>query len=57
MSLESSLVVQQVKDLMLSLLWHGFGPWLGNFLMPWMWPRNKNNVSTVLCYCKCFFEF
>ena len=36
----SSLVVQQVKDPMLSLqqprslLWHGFNPWPRNFYMP-----------------------
>ena len=41
----SSLVVQQVKDLVLSsllwlwlLLWHGFDPWPGNFhtLLVWL---------------------
>ena len=27
-SVRSSLVAQQVKDLVLSLQWHGFDPWL-----------------------------
>ena len=31
---QSSLVAQQVKDLVLSLLWCGFDPWLGAFHMP-----------------------
>ena len=31
---QSSLVAQQVKDLVLSLLWCGFIPWPGNFCMP-----------------------
>ena len=37
----SSLVAQQVKDLALSLIWHGFDPWLGNLRMLQMWPKNK----------------
>ena len=43
----SSLVVQQVKDLALSLqwlwslLWHGFDPWPRNFHMPQVWPKIK----------------
>ena len=41
----SSLVVQWVKDLALSLqhlgslLWLEFDPWLGNFCMPWVQPK------------------
>ena len=47
-----SLVVQQVKDPMLSLqqlgvlLWHGFDPWPGNLHMPQVWP-NKVKQNTV----------
>ena len=42
-----SSLVQQVKDLSLSLLWfrsllwHGFSPWPGNFHMPWVWPKKE----------------
>ena len=41
----SSLVVQQVKDPVLpllwlrSLLWHRFDPWPGNFCMPQAQPK------------------
>ena len=47
---ESSLVVQWVKDPKLllhwlgSLLWHGFEPWSGNFYMPWAWPKKKKKT-------------
>ena len=34
-------VAQQVRDPMLSLLWHGFHPWPENFCMPWVQPENK----------------
>jgi len=50
---ESSLVVQQVKDLALSLqwfgslLWHEFDPWLGNFHMPWEWQKKKKKKEGV----------
>ena len=37
----SSLVVQGVKDLVVSLLWHGFDPWPRNFCMPWAQPEKK----------------
>ena len=43
---QSSLVVQQVKDLALSLrwlgllLWHRFNLWPGNFCMPWAVPMH-----------------
>ena len=42
--LGSSLLVQQVNNLALSLwwlgslLWLGFCPWPGNFHMMWIWP-------------------
>ena len=35
----SSLVAQQIKDPVQSLLWCGFDPWLRNFLMLWAWPK------------------
>ena len=47
----SSLVVQQVKDLALSLqqfrllLWCGLDPWPRNFPMPWVWQKKKNPGS------------
>ena len=31
----------EVKDLVLTLLWCRFHPWLGNFCMPWAWPKKK----------------
>jgi len=40
-------MVQQVKDLVLSLqwlkslLWQGFSVWLGIFRMPWVRPKKK----------------
>ena len=37
----TSLVVQWLKDPVLSLLWHGFDPWPQNFCMVWAWPRKK----------------
>ena len=50
----SFLVVQQVKDLVLSLLWlelqlwRRFDPWAKNFciLWPWVQPNKKG------CYCE-----
>ena len=37
----SSLVAQQVKDLALSPLWHGFDPWPWNFCMPQAQPEKR----------------
>ena len=34
-------VAQQVKDLVISLLWQGFNPQPGNFRMPQEWPKKK----------------
>ena len=34
-------MVQWVKDLALSLLWHGFHPWPWNFHMPQEQPKKK----------------
>ena len=34
-------MAQQLKDLALSLLWHGFDPWPGNFCVPWVWPQQN----------------
>ena len=36
-----SLVARWVKEAALSLLWCRFVPWLGNFQMPWAWPKKK----------------
>ena len=32
-------MVQQVKDLLLSLLWSGFNPWHKDFSMIQAWPK------------------
>ena len=43
----SSLVAQQIKDLLLSLPWlglllrHRFDPWPGKFCMPWTLPKKR----------------
>ena len=37
----SSLVAQWVKDLVLSLLWHGLDPCPGNFHMPQLQPKKR----------------
>ena len=48
--LRSALAVQQVKDLVLSLLWlrsklwHRFDPWPWNFHMPWAWQKKKGKA-------------
>ena len=45
-------MAQQVKNLVLSLqwlwlqLWHGFGPWPGNFCMPWVQPKKKKGEKS-----------
>ena len=45
--MESSLVAQGVKDLVVSLLWlrsllwYVFDRWPRNFPMPWVWPKKK----------------
>ena len=48
-SSRSSLVVQLVKGLVLSLLWHGFYPWPRNFHMlqmcPLPTPKTKNKTK------------
>ena len=44
----SSLVVQRVKDLVLSLLWHSFSPWPENFHMLLVWPKTRKEAY-VLC--------
>ena len=38
---EGPQMVQQVKDPVLSLLWHWFNPWSRNFLMPWARPKKS----------------
>ena len=35
-------LTQWVKDLVLSLLWHGFEHWPGNFHMPWVGQKKLN---------------
>ena len=40
-ALLSSLVMQRVRDLALSLLWCGFDPWPGNFRMPQAQPKKR----------------
>ena len=48
----SSLMAQQVKDLVLSLQWHrsllwpGLDPWPGSFHIPWVWPKKPTNQPT-----------
>ena len=39
-------MVQQVKDPALSLQWLGFDPCPGNFHMPWVEPKKKQNPQT-----------
>ena len=45
-------MVQQVKDLVLSLqwlgslLWHSFDPWPGNFYMLWVQPKKKKKKES-----------
>ena len=34
-----------VKDPMLSLLWCGFDPWLGNLHILWAWPKKKERIE------------
>ena len=47
-------MVQQVKDLVLSLLWllllqwHGFSPWPGIFCMPQMRPKKKKVPINII---------
>ena len=35
-------MAQQLKDPALSLLWHEFNPWPGNFHVPWVVDKKKN---------------
>ena len=42
----SSLVVQQVKDLALSLLWHWVDPWPQNFCMPQAQQKQNKTKKT-----------
>ena len=43
-------MAQWVKDPVLSLLWHGFDPWPGNFCMPWAWPKKCGYLKMVFPY-------
>ena len=42
-------VAQLVKDLALSLLWHRFDPWPGNFPMLRAWPKRNKFRSSRCC--------
>ena len=52
----SSLVAQRVRDLAFSLqwfgllLWHRFGPWLGNVHKPQVWPKKKKKSVTWVAW-------
>ena len=55
----SSLVAQQVKDLVLSLLRCGFSPWPGNFHILWSQPQKctlKNTYTCIKIYTKIIFS-
>ena len=51
-------MAQQVKDTALSLQWlrlllgHGFDPWLGNFCMPQVQPKNKKKREVLAHECE-----
>jgi len=53
----SSLLLQKVKDLALSLLWWGFNPWPVNFSVLWKWPKKRRgeiqfaNICGVSLFC------
>ena len=51
----SSLVVQQVKDLVLSLLRCRFDPLPGNFHMLRAWPKRSKQTEAFLCVSFCLF--
>ena len=40
-------MAQQVKDLALSLLWHGFNPWPQNFPMPQAQGKKKKKDEII----------
>ena len=40
-------MVQWVKDPALSLLWHRFDPWDGNFHVPWAETKRKKKSKIV----------
>lgn len=52
----SSLVAQQVMEpalsllWLMSLLWHGFNPWPGNFFMLYMSPEKRKNWLENICF-------
>ena len=50
--MRSSLVAQQIEDLVLSLLWRKFDPWPGNFCMPWAQPEKKERKKYKKKYIK-----
>ena len=36
-----------VKNPVLSLLWHGFDPWPGNFCMSWVQQKKEKKASAL----------
>ena len=48
--LGSLLVAQGVKDLALSLLWHGFDPWPGNFCILRAQSKIQTNPKQILIH-------
>ena len=55
-ALWSSPVVQQVKDLALSLSQLRFNPWPGNFYTTWAQPRRKKKQTKKGAWYFCFCE-
>ena len=45
-------MVQQVKDPALSLPWHGFDAWPGNFCMPQARPKKKKRKPECVVHSK-----
>ena len=52
-------MVQQVTDLVLSLLWHRFDPWLGNcsMLQTRPPPQKKGKVAKVMSPIYFYHDF
>ena len=40
-------MVQQIKDAVLSLLWHKFKPWPGNLHTPWDRAEGKKKKKSI----------
>ena len=56
-----SLVAQQIKDLVLSLLWlrsllwHRFDPWPRKFCMLWVWPKTNKKLPQYIWMVNFYF--